>query len=369
MTTHLNQPTLDAAGLAAYSVHVIRGGQHESGAFVACPNFPSYRFAWLRDGSFCARALDIVGDHDRAARFHRWVASTVLRHEDRAQRVMRVLSEGKTPPVDQMLPTRYGLDGNLEIPGLVEPSLWPNFQLDGYGIWLHELEAHLACVASKDFDRDAVELVARYLTASWHLDCYDCWEEFGDGQHASTLASVAAGLAAAGRLLDSGRLAHEADLVRSALLSTFVRAGCLRKGRADDRVDASLLWTALPLGVLDVHDPVMVKTADEIRLKLSTSAGGVYRYIGDSYYGGGEWILLACWLAWYDARTGNHGSSERIGQWVLAQTRADGSLPEQVTAAAQDPTMIGPWVRRWGPVATPLLWSHAMYLIASEASR
>ncbi len=29
--------------------------------------------------------------------------------------------------------------------------------------------------------------------------------------------------------------------------------------------------------------------------------------------------------------------------------------------------MIAPWVERWGPVATPLLWSHAMYLIMEEA--
>jgi hypothetical protein len=29
--------------------------------------------------------------------------------------------------------------------------------------------------------------------------------------------------------------------------------------------------------------------------------------------------------------------------------------------------MIEPWVRRWGPVATPLLWSHAMFVIAEAA--
>lgn len=350
-------------------MQVLRDGQDEGGAFVACPDFPSYQFAWLRDGSFCARALDTVGDHERAARFHRWAERTVLTHEDRALRVMKMLDEGRTPPVDQMLPTRYDLDGHLEVPGLVEPALWPNFQLDGYGIWLHELDAHLTRKGSTEFDEHAVDLVARYLTASWRLDCYDCWEEFGDGQHASTLASVAAGLAAAGRLLGSERFTREAGLVRSTLLSAFVRGGCLRKGRADDRVDASLLWVALPLSVLDIDDPVMAATAEEIRKQLTTAAGGVYRYLGDSYYGGGEWILLACWLAWYDARNGNYESSERIRQWVLGQAREDGTLPEQVTDSAQDPTMIDPWVQRWGPVATPLLWSHAMYLIALEASR
>jgi hypothetical protein len=43
-------------------------------------------------------------------------------------------------------------------------------------------------------------------------------------------------------------------------------------------------------------------------------------------------------------------------------------LPEQVLVDVQDPQMVEPWELRWGPVATPLLWSHAMYLIMSEAA-
>jgi hypothetical protein len=29
--------------------------------------------------------------------------------------------------------------------------------------------------------------------------------------------------------------------------------------------------------------------------------------------------------------------------------------------------MVEPWQRKWGPVATPLLWSHAMYLVLVDA--
>jgi GH15 family glucan-1,4-alpha-glucosidase len=52
---------------------------------------------------------------------------------------------------------------------------------------------------------------------------------------------------------------------------------------------------------------------------------------------------------------------------VRAQALPNGDLPEQVTGHAQDASMVEPWVRRWGQVATPLLWSHAMYLIAEHA--
>ena len=53
---------------------------------------------------------------------------------------------------------------------------------------------------------------------------------------------------------------------------------------------------------------------------------------------------------------------------MRAQACPSGDLPEQVSGFAQQREMIEPWLRRWGPIATPLLWSHAMYLIAEGAA-
>ena len=47
--------------IARRSLEVLKQGQDSSGAFVASPSFPTYRYAWLRDGAFCAYALDQVG--------------------------------------------------------------------------------------------------------------------------------------------------------------------------------------------------------------------------------------------------------------------------------------------------------------------
>jgi hypothetical protein len=33
-----------------------------------------------------------------------------------------------------------------------------------------------------------------------------------------------------------------------------------------------------------------------------------------------------------------------------------------------NPNHLQPWLNRWWPVARPLLWSHAMYLIALSAA-
>lgn len=363
---YFNPTDLNDAGLGVRSVEILLAGQAESGAFIAAPDFATYRYCWLRDGSYCARALDLVGEDGVAARFHRWVERTLLRHKEQAEILISQLLAGEIPPLEAMLPTRYSMDGGLEGVDEDEEGSWPNYQLDGYGAWLNELANHHARSGVADFDREAVDLAARYLSAAWQTNCYDCWEEFGDGQHAATLAAVAAGLASAGTLLGDNEYLDRAELVRESLRQRFVRDGRFCKSDADDRVDASLLWLALPFGVVKLNDPVMRRTVEIIREQLRGKTGGIYRYLGDTYFGGGEWILLTCWLGWYDAVTDNEPEFRRAREWVIAQATTDLELPEQTTAGAQEATMVDPWVRRWGSVATPLLWSHAMYLILSE---
>ncbi len=378
MTTYLDPVALDDGGLGARSVDVLLAGQDGSGAFLASPTFPIYRFAWLRDGSFCARALDAVGRSDRSAAFHRWVERTVIAHRERAEAAIAELTAGRMSAPEDILPARFVVDGRREIPGEVLGEVWPNYQLDGYGTWLFELASHERVVAVDERalasdrrasagDRVAVALVADYLAAAWRTDCYDCWEEFGDGQHAGTYAAVAAGLAAAAELLDEPHYASVADEVRTTLRDTFVRDGRLCKGDKDDRVDASLLWCTVPFELFTPDDPVMRATADAVRTDLRGHTGGIYRYVGDTYYGGGEWILLTAWLGWYDAVTGNTDGVRAAREWIRRAATTTLDLPEQITDGVQDPGMVESWVKRWGPVATPLLWSHAMYLIMSAA--
>ena len=48
--------------------------------------------------------------------------------------------------------------------------------------------------------------------------------------------------------------------------------------------------------------------------------------------------------------------------WTALRFDAEGRLPEQVSDAPLDPSYVQEWIDRWGPVARPLLWSHATYL-------
>jgi len=263
-----------------------------------------------------------------------------------------------------MLPARFTLDGRMED---ADDEPWPNFQIDGYGVWLWALEEHLNGTALTTDQTATVELVARYLAATWRLRCYSCWEELQGGEHTSTLGAAFAGLTTAARLLDDARWEIEATNIRDALLERFIVDGRFGRGPDDQRVDGSLTWLSVPFGVLPPDDSRIVSTIATIKRDLVGPSGGVYRYLGDTYYGGGEWLLLASSLAWHDTVAGDSGDADQLRRWVRAQATAVRDLPEQVTDHAQDPAMVDPWIERWGPVANPLLWSHAMYLISEAA--
>jgi GH15 family glucan-1,4-alpha-glucosidase len=351
--------------LARRSVEVLKAGQARSGAFVASPTFSVYDFAWLRDGAFCARALDVVDEHLAASAFHQWVATSVEAHRELFESAVHALGNGETPAPDAMPPARYTLEGAREHD---EDEPWPNFQVDGYGMWLWALEAHLGGRRPEAGLARTIALVAGYLTASWPLKCFNCWEEYDGGEHASTVGAVVAGIESAGRMLGEQGWAAEADKVRAHLLETFVSDGRFRRGAHDARLDGSLLWLSVPFGVLPPDDPRIVATVEGIRRELAGAGGGIYRYRGDTYYGGGQWLLLTSSLAWHEAVAGNRDESGSSQAWVRGQALANGDLPEQVCDHPQVAEMVDPWVRRWGSVATPLLWSHAMYLLAEAAA-
>jgi GH15 family glucan-1,4-alpha-glucosidase len=100
--------------------------------------------------------------------------------------------------------------------------------------------------------------------------------------------------------------------------------------------------------------------------KLYRPEGGVYRYRADVYYGGGEWILLTAWLAIHNLRLGKRDLAILMMSWIEDQADAHGNFPEQVSDHVLAPAHFEPWVQKWGPVAKPLLWSHAMYLILCQ---
>jgi GH15 family glucan-1,4-alpha-glucosidase len=349
--------------LATHSLEVILAGQTASGAFIAGPTFGQYRYAWLRDGAFIAEALDIAGRLAGAARFHDWVAGLILAAEGGIERSIAAVEAGRSPAPEDYLHCRYRADGS---PG---PDDWPTFQLDGPGIWLWSLAHHARSGGIlREEHRRAAGLATRYLAALWDHPSYDAWEESPEHVHTSTLAGILAGLRATRTILGdaSERLDPAVRRAEAAIAERMAtNSGTFTKWDGNDAVDGSLLWIAVPYGLLPPDEPTFAATLRRIEADLVSPDGGVHRYAADTYYGGGEWLLLTAGLGRVYLRRGAPGDRERAERclrWVEAQAGPDGSLPEQVTTRALHPDRIEEWRASWGESASPLLWSHATYL-------
>lgn len=346
--------------LREQSIKIIKENQDASGAYIASPNFENYQYSWLRDGSFIAYAMDRVGEVNSADRFYRWVAQVITDREGKVRELIKKKEQGLPIAPAEFLPTRYHLDGSDT------NDSWSNFQLDGYGTWLWGLAEHIKLTGREDLIdqyQKGIALTIDYLLSFWAEPNYDCWEEYVDRVHPSTLACIAGGLERINRYLERVDIRATITEIKKYIKDRFAHNGYLVKANGFTGVDASLLWVAVPFGLFPLDDPVMKATVKRIEEDLYKNQQGVHRYLQDTYYGGGAWILLTAWLGWYYLIAGRVQEATLIKDWIEAQANEQGELPEQVPINLNQEGAYQSWVGKWGPIAQPLLWSHAMYLI------
>lgn len=345
--------------LAERSRDLLKQHQHADGAWPAAPDFAPYQFSWFRDGSFIAEGASAVGLQDEATRFHDWCGEVLRRESPAVDRVAMMLTAGEHPTDADYLPARYRLDGTRQVDD------WWNFQVDGYGTWLWVLERHLARTGlCGERWAPGIEVAVRYLIATGTDTCRDWWEENRDRTHVTTLAGVAAGLEAAVRM---GTLPDDLASIAAAVVGRCVALirdrgthdGRLAKWLYGTDLDASLVAVAALYDVLPLDDPVVVRTVEEVERRLTH--GGVHRYETDTFYGGGQWPVLASLLAWHHARAGDADRAARLLDWVVSTADDDLLLPEQAPPLLA-PDVLAEWLERWGPSAHPLIWSHGMFL-------
>jgi GH15 family glucan-1,4-alpha-glucosidase len=366
------------------SIEVILQNQHSSGAYVASPAFSNYHYCWLRDGSFIAYSMDRVGEHQSAEAFFRWANRAINKYSFKVAMLEEQIKKDPFSPDKKILHTRYTLEGEEES----TDSTWGNFQIDGYGTWLWALAEHVRLTGNyallSKFS-DSITTTIRYLNATWQLPNYDCWEEYPEYLHPYSLSAVYGGMKAIADLVAAGKFSLSP--LPGAINPSEVKDFLYRYARWDDKfvkhvwpvsteqsarpvegsgVDSSLLGLAVPYQVFVLDDPMIIATVHAIEKELHRPQGGVYRYRGDVYYGGGEWLLLSAWLGWYYALRSETKRAQELLNWIEKSTDSAGNMPEQISDHLLIPKEFQPWVKRWGSVATPLLWSHAMYLILAE---
>jgi GH15 family glucan-1,4-alpha-glucosidase len=370
--------------LYRHSIEVILQNQHSSGAYIASPVFSNYHYCWLRDGSFIAHAMDRVGEFQSAEAFFYWVDRTIDKYSYKLDALETQIKNDPAHLEPYILHTRFTLEGEEES----ADSQWGNFQIDGYGTWLWALASHIRLTGNdallSEFS-NSIKATIRYLKATWQLPNYDCWEEHPEYLHPYSLTAVYGGLRAIADLMVERNPATHSIFVEdfAAEVKDFLRKFAVKDDKfvkhvwpptfkqlarpvIKSGVDSSLLGLAVPYQVFDLDDPILQNTIQMIEKELHRPSGGVYRYKEDVYYGGGEWLLLSAWLGWFYAESGDTSKAQTLLAWIEANADSAGNMPEQVSAHPLAPRELQPWVDKWGPVASPLLWSHAMYLILAE---
>ncbi|MCA0453607.1 MAG: glycoside hydrolase family 15 protein [Chloroflexi bacterium] len=364
--------------LHSRSQQVILDNQQSGGGYLACPMMPDYQFSWFRDGSFIAYALTLDGrdapiphpagiaaQWDSAGKFHQWCARMINERAEAVERSIERANRGEPLVIADTLNARYRDEG------AAGPAEWPEFQLDGPALWLWALEKYVEVCRVKPLPlywQQAVDLAARYLAALWRTPCYDCWEERGGDVHISTMAAIYAGLGAAERLVPTLNFETKRAEIKDFILTQgLTPTSELAKSVGLDMVDANLLLAALPdFGLLAVDDPLMKRTIARIERDLLADGHGVHRHTEDTYYGGGAWILLGLWLAWYYTQQGDTNKARMLVHWTESHVDAQGNLPEQVNNAMFAPSFYQGWVAQRGEIANPLLWTHAKYIIVQN---
>ena len=386
--------TMSTRRLVDHSIAVIKDNQADTGAYIAAPGYGAYAYSWIRDGAFIAAAMDQHGEHQSARAFHQWVARTVLRYADKIEALEDLAENVGAGALDGLddtsaLHTRFTVDGEEG------QTHWGNFQLDGYGFWLTSVARHINATGTDPGPfLPAVDLVCRYLALTWDRPCFDCWEEYPNELHSTTWAAIAKGLADGGQLIGNASAISVADDLVNRLLSSrrpdgtlpkFIpsddpqpstdealhlpgqaTAGHERVGRplGDDVIDGSTLLVLGDFGPFPASHPVVSDSLRAINETLVVD-GGVHRYLGDEYYGGGLWIVLAGALARIEEASDPKRAMATL-EWIEAQADPLGDLGEQTSTHLRNPDSLQPWTERWGIPASPLLWSHAMYLLADR---
>jgi GH15 family glucan-1,4-alpha-glucosidase len=258
-----------------------------------------------------------------------------------------------------------------------------------FALWKH-YEKHRDIEFIEDlynsFIEPAAEFMCDYIEPSTGLPkaSFDLWEEkYGTSTYTS--ASVYAGLMAASRfaqLLGKAGPARSFEAVAGRIKQAMVevlydeKKGYFVKHvlHKDDEllydsvVDTSSLYALQLFEVFELDDPRVVSTlkAVEDKLQLHGNSKGFVRYEGDNYYkqhdaaSPNPWVICTLWIARYYIDIAKTKEDLKypleLLEWTSSHASSSGTLSEQMQPDTREHLS-----------ASPLVWSHAEFVLASLA--
>ncbi len=315
----------------------------KTGGIIASPDVDEtfskcgrYGYCWPRDAIFIMKALAILNMNDLVTNFYQvWANHAQLENG--------------------LFEQRYYVNGELA------PS-W-GIQIDETAAILLGIDAYGKCRQMESVILKATQSLLDFLDEEYKSKtCFDLWEE-RKGVHLYATASIYAALRASRRMLSKiGKVKNKKLIssiekilpkILSSIRKNFVKDGIFVRSIDNTQMDISLLGLVIPFDIIEITNPIMKNTVQELEKHLKLPNGGYLRYEGDQYIGGNAWIISSLWLALYYNKIGNQERAKEILDWVTNHADSMNFLPEQIEREGNKTA----WI-------TQLAWSHAMYVIA-----
>ena len=346
------------------------------------PSPPTAGYAWLRDGAFTAEGISRYGDVASADRFHDWVARRPRgAAPTTSRRSPRPRPTGRDVPVERMLPDPLHLRRRRTAPtrgGTSRPT--------ATALWLWSVVDARPAARPRPSTAGARGIARRDRLPrrpSGTGPATTGGRSTSSSAHVSTLGAIHAGLVAPARGPTRGPGRRRPPRAVAAAVRDLVRRRARRRARrrptsrtspsgsGSTRSTARSLACVVPFGLVDAGlGPRARRRSTRSRRDLDVD-GGVHRFRADVFYGGGQWPLLSCLLGWNLRGRGRpRRRAARTCCWVADHGRCrTATCPSRSPTTCCTPSAAHEWVDRWGPVATPLLWSHGMFLHPRRRAR
>jgi GH15 family glucan-1,4-alpha-glucosidase len=297
-----------------------------------------YRYAWVRDASFSARAFAELGAVREADAFRAFIMRSAAGHAEDLQVLYGVGGERRVRA--QALEALEGYRGSA--PARAGNDAAGQRQLDAYGelvnlTWRWHRRGHSP---SDDDWRFLVSLID-HAARSWQKPDQGIWEWPGDPDHfvhskVLCWSALDRGIRLADecmRRAPTGRWKHARDELRK----TIERRGYDRKRgvyvQAFDRPELDAALLLLPtVEFIDWDDEKMLRTVAAVQEELDAGDGLLYRYRRDDGLGRREGAFLCCsfWLVECLARGGDISQARELFDKALAKANDLGLFSEEI---------------------------------------
>jgi len=315
------------------------------GGIIAAPTLePDYRYVWSRDGTYVAYALDRCGYNQDARAFYQWCKEVQQPDGGWAQRYHIEKSPGPSwgEQEDQCATILWGIGQHYNITRNEEflADMWPTVKKGA---------EHL--LGNRDPETGLVG------------PSFDLWEE-KQALHTYTNAAATAALRESAKIAStigyevlSNAWSNESKNLQTAILKHLwdEQTGRFLKSVKphDSSIDTAILGLTYPFRVLEPDDPRILSTSRQIENAFTYASEGIGRYPGDTYHGGNPWFITTLWMALYRCQQGNYEKAKTLIEWCVKHVDELHLFAEQVHKDNGEPIS-----------ASPLAWSHAMFILA-----